>query len=317
MQHPDLNLITSLDALLTERSVTKAARRLGLSASAMSRTLSRLRTVTGDKLLVQAGRMLVPTPYAEEIGERVHALARDARAVLQPFAGSLDLATLERAFVIRANDGFIERIGPALMAAVGQVAPHVRLQFVPKPDKDPQPLRDGTIDLEIGVLGTVAPELRTRLLFRDRFVGICRSGHPALTKRGVTAKRYANSRHVVVSRKREFLGPVDDALEKAGLSRTIAMIVPTYADAKQIARHTDLVGLIPHSCLDDASRSDDDGGAGLRHFDLPVRTPEIDVSAIWHPRIHADPAHRWLRQTVLTVCENERRSDRSAFSPAG
>jgi DNA-binding transcriptional LysR family regulator len=317
MQLLDLNLITALDALLAERSVTKAAGRLGLSASAMSRTLSRLRTVTGDKLLVQAGRMLVPTPYAEEIAERVHALARDARAVLQPSGASLDLARLERTFVIRANDGFIERMGAPLMAALGQAAPHVRLHFVPKPDKDAQPLRDGIIDLEIGVLGTRAPELRTRLLFRDRFVGICRSSHPVLAKRGVTAKRYASCRHVVVSRKREFLGPVDDALGKTGLNRTIVMVVPTYADAMRIARHTDLVGLIPHSCLDEASRGDDDGGAGLRHFDLPVRTPAIEVSAIWHPRVHADPAHRWLRQTVLTVCQNERRSDRSAFSPDG
>jgi DNA-binding transcriptional LysR family regulator len=270
----------------------------------MSRTLSRLRIVTGDKLLVQAGRTLVPTPHAEAIAERVHALALDARTVLQPPDRNLDVATLERTFVIRANDGFIERIGPALMAAVSQAAAHVRLQFVPKPDKDAQALRDGMIDLEIGVLGTAAPELRTRLLFRDRFVGICRSGHPVLSKRAVTAKRYASYRHVVVSRKREFSGPVDDALGKLDLSRTIAMVVPTYADAMQVVRHTDLLGLIPHSCLGNASTGDCDARAGLRHFDLPVRTRQIEVSAIWHPRLHADPAHRWLRDTVLAVCRN-------------
>ncbi len=106
MQNVDLNLLTSLDMLLTERSVTRAARRLGLSPSAMSRTLARLRVATGDQLLVQAGRTLVPTPYAERLGEHVHELARNARAVLQPIKNTLDLATLARTFTIRANDGF-------------------------------------------------------------------------------------------------------------------------------------------------------------------------------------------------------------------
>jgi DNA-binding transcriptional LysR family regulator len=158
--------------------------------------------------------------------------------------------------------------------------------------------------LEIGVIGSVAPELKTRLLVRDRFVGICRAGHPLLTKQRVTAERYAGYQHVVVSRKRRFSGPVDDALGQLGLRRTIVMVVPTYSNAMQIARHSDLLGLVPFSCLGNASTSDRTISSGIQHFELPVRTPAIKISAIWHPRLHADPAHLWLRDTILNVCKN-------------
>ena len=297
----DLNLLTALDVLLAERSVTKAAQRLGVSPSAMSRTLSRLRIATGDPLLVLAGRTLVPTPHAEQLGERVHELARHARAVLQPDNRTVDLATLERTFTIRANDGFVDLVGPSLMTAIAQTAPHIRIRFVSKPDKDAQALREGMIDLEVGVLGTAAPELKTRLLIRDRFVGICRTGHPLLTR--VTVKRYVSFSHVVVSRKPHFTGPVDDALALLGQSRVISMVVPTFANAMQIVRHSDLVGLVPHSSLGSALPGDHAESAGIEHFELPVRTPPITVSAIWHPRLHADPAHRWLRDTLLAICK--------------
>ncbi|NYT79615.1 LysR family transcriptional regulator [Alcaligenaceae bacterium] len=302
MKNVDLNLLTALDVLLAECSVTKAACRLGLSPSAMSRTLSRLRISTGDQLLVLAGRTLVPTPYAEQIRERVHDASQNARAVLQPATSSFDVSKLERTFTIRANDSFVELIGAPLMAAITQTAPRVRIRFVSKPDKDARPLREGMIDLEVGVLGTAAPELKTRVLFRDRFVGICRVEHPLLNK--MTAKRYASYQHVVVSRKRQYSGPVDDALGQSGLSRTIVMVVPTYANAMQIVRYSDLLGLVPHSCLDSDLIGRHSRSAGIQHFELPVQTPEIKVSAIWHPRLHADPAHRWLRDTIFTICKD-------------
>jgi hypothetical protein len=118
----DLNLLPALDALLTEGSVTGAARRLGLSSSAMSRTLARLRSATGDPLLVRAGRGLVPTPRAAELRDRVHELARQTRAVLSPQTDQLDIATLERTFTIRANEGFVGLLSAPLVAAVGDVA---------------------------------------------------------------------------------------------------------------------------------------------------------------------------------------------------
>src|SRR5262245_14320110 len=147
MDDVDFNLLEALDALLAESSVTGAARRLGLSASAMSRTLTRLRSATGDALLVRAGRRLVPTPRAADIRDHVHALAREVRTVLRPQTGGHDIAAIERTFTIRANEGFIERFAAPLVIAITSVAPRVRLRFAPKPEKDPTPLREGEIDL--------------------------------------------------------------------------------------------------------------------------------------------------------------------------
>jgi DNA-binding transcriptional LysR family regulator len=300
MDSLDMNLLPALDALLAEGSVTAAARRLGLSSSAMSRTLARLRSATGDPLLVRAGRGLVPTPRATELRDRVHLLSRDVRTVLSPHASRLDVASLERTFTIRAGEGFVELFCAPLVAAVSDVAPHVRLRFAPKPDKDALPLRDGQIDLEIGVLGASAPEVRTRFVFRDVFIGAVRSGHPLL-EAAITPERYAACRHVVASRKGKFTGPVDDALEALGLRREVVAVVPGFPDALRIARNTDLVALVPRSGLARPA-GDDLARPGLVGFNLPVRTPPIAISAMWHPRMDADPAHRWLRDTVVTVC---------------
>ncbi|MGC0955330.1 LysR family transcriptional regulator [Pantoea agglomerans] len=305
----DMNLLKALDALLAERSVTGAANRLGLSVSAMSRSLTRLRNITDDPLLVQAGRQLVPTPYAQELTERVHEITRSAYALLQPAQKALDLTTLERTFTLRANEGFIHLTASSLAAELQKKAPGVRLSFVGKYDKDAQSLRDGTVDLEIGVIGTSAPELMTRTLFSDHFVGICRSSHPLLQAPGVTAERYASYPHVVVSRKNKLYGPVDTVLAKQGLKRRIMMVVPAFANAINIASHSDLIGLVPLSALGWIP-----GGperAGLAHFELPIMTPVIKISAIWHPRLHTNPEHRWLRETIISVCQ--RKPD--CFSP--
>jgi len=300
MDNVDMNLLAALDVLLAEGSVTGAARRLGLSSSAMSRTLTRLRSATGDPLLVRAGRRLVPTPRAAELRDRVHELSRDVRAVLRPQIADLDIAALELTFTIRASEGFVEFLSAPLVAAVMQAAPHIRLRFAPKPDKDAGPLREGLIDLEIGVLGVSAPEIRTQLLFRDRFVGVARIGHPLLA--GVTPARYAACDHIVASRNADFTGPVDDALEKLGLRRAIRVVVPGYPDTMRIARHSDLIALVPRSCLGNSPASEHAATSGLESFELPVSTPEITISAMWHPRVDADPAHRWLRDTVTSVC---------------
>lgn len=262
----------------------------------MSRTLARLRDATGDPLLVRAGRGLVPTPRAIALRDRVHALTLETRDVLSPQDDSLDLATLDRTFTIRASEGFVGLFAAPLVAAIIEAAPHVRLRFAPKPAKEAGPLRDGTIDLEIGVLGEFAPEVRTHLLFRDRFVGVVRSDHPLLSA-PLTADRYAAARHVVVSRKGSFRGPVDEALDAIGLHREIVAVVPGFPDALRIARHSDLVALVPQSCLGDHSFVE-----GLAGFALPVVTSDIAVSMLWHPRMDADPAHRWLRDTVVLVC---------------
>jgi DNA-binding transcriptional LysR family regulator len=301
MDDVDLNLLVALDVLLAEGSVTGAARRLGLSTSAMSRTLTRLRSATGDPLLVRAGRGLVPTPYAAALRDRVRELTRDVQAVLRPPTDRLDIASLEQTFTLRANEAFIEFFSVPLLAAITAAAPHVRIRFAPKPNKDATPLREGQIDLEIGVVEASAPEMRTQWLFRDRLVGVARAGHPLLAGSRVTPKRYAACKHVVASPREDFTGPVDDALQALGLKREILVVVPGFPDAMRIARHSDLVAVVPRSCLGNALTGDYVATSGLQEFELPVQTPEFTISAIWHPRLDADPAQRWLRSVVMSL----------------
>lgn len=294
MTEIDLNLLRALEAILSSGSVTAAARRLGLSPSAMSRTLARLRAATGDPLFVRAGRGLVPTPRALELQDRVPALLAEAASLLSPQVQDIDLATLDRVFTLRANEGFIRLFAAPLLTAVLSAAPLASLRFMPKPEKDATPLRKGEVDLEIGVLGDFAPEVRTRSLFQDRFVGAVRLGHPLLTGR-ITPERYAASLHVVASRRGRMQGPVDAALAKVGLQRQVVATVPGFPDAMEIARRSDLVAQVPHSILPE----------DLLGFALPVEVPDINVSALWHPRLHADPAHRWFRDLVVATVREQ------------
>jgi DNA-binding transcriptional LysR family regulator len=303
MSTPDFNLLVTLDVLLTEGSVARASRRLRLSSSAMSRALARLRETTGDPLLVRAGRGLVPTPRALEIRERVSQLVRDGEAVLRP-AEKFDLTKLVRTFTLRTSEGFVETFGPELLALVSDQAPGVRLRFVQKPDKDSAPLRDGTVDLETGVLGTTtAPEVRAQALFRDHFVGVVRRAHP-LSGSPVTLDAYASGRHICVSRRgilrgpAEEEGPIDEALQALGLERQIVTTVGGFSAAVGFARGADLIASVPR-------RHTARLRAGMYTFPLPVSTPDFTVSLLWHPRMDADAAHRWLRERVRQVCATE------------
>jgi len=294
MARPDLNLLVTLEVLLAEGSVARAARRLRLSPSAMSRALARLRQATGDPLLVRAGRGLVPTPRALELRERASQLVQDGEAVLRP-AGKLDLKQLVQTFTLRTTEGFAENFGAELIARVGAAAPGVRLRFVLKADKDSTLLREGLVDLETGVLGkTMSPEVRAQALFRDRFIGVVRQGHP-LGRGRITPARYAAGRHISVSRRGLDRGPIDAALAPLGLERKIVAIVGGFPAALALARGSDLIASVPEKhtgILRDRMHS----------FPLPVSTPEITVSLLWHPRLDADPAHRWLRGLVREVC---------------
>jgi DNA-binding transcriptional LysR family regulator len=297
MSIPDLNLLVTLDVLLAEGSVARAARRLRLSPSAMSRALARLRETTGDPLLVRAGRGLVPTPRALELRERVSQLVQDAEAVLRP-AEQPDLTQLVRTFTLRTSEGFVENFGAALIARVNEQAPGVRLRFMHKPDKDSTALRDGTVDLETGVVGKAAgPELRTQGLFRDRFVGVVRSGHP-LSQGEITPARYAAGSHISVSRRGLDKGPVDEALEAIELTRDIVTIVAGFSTALALARATDLIASVPE-------RHTESLRAGMHSFALPFSLPMFTVAMLWHPRLDADPAHQWLRGCLRDVCSEK------------
>jgi len=300
MSSPDFNLLVTLNVLLAEGNVARAAQRLQLSPSAMSRSLARLRETTGDPLLVRAGRGLVPTPRALQLREQVSQLVESAGAVLRP-AQKLDLKRLDRNFTLRVSDGFTENFGPGLVARVSEQAPGVRLRFVQKLDKDSTALRNGTVDLETGVIGdTTGQEVRTRALFRDRFIGVVREGHP-ISKQNITPKRYAAGKHVLVSRRGLNRGVLDDALQMLGLEREIVTFVGGFSSALAFARASDLIATVPE-------RHTGNLRAGMFSFSLPVATPEITVSMLWHPRMDADTALQWLRGCLLEAC-NEQTSD--------
>lgn len=286
MAHPDFNLLITLDAVLAEGSVAAAARRLGLSPSAMSRALARLRETTGDPLLVRAGRGLVPTPRAAELREQVHQLVQDAEAVLRPVKPP-DLQKLQRIFILHTREGFAENFGPPLLARLNREAPGVRLTFEQKGKKDSTALRDGAADFETGVVGaSTNPELRAQTLFHDRFVAVSRD------KARLTVTLYAKASHITLTRHDALNQQIDEAI---GRPRKIAITVSTFTAALALARETDLIATVPE-------RQTGSLRQGVSSQSLPFPLPGPTISLIWHPRMDADPAHRWLRTVLLETC---------------
>jgi DNA-binding transcriptional LysR family regulator len=223
----------------------------------------------------------------------VHELVQELEAILRPVE-TVDLSRLVRTFTLRASDGFVETFGPDLIARIGREAPGVRLYFVQKPDKDSTPLRDGLVDLETGIVErALGPEVRTQGLFRDRLVGVVRPGHP-LTAGEITASRYARAGHVVVSRT-GLEGSVDDPFLPPDLKRNVSVVVSGFSAALALARTSDLVATVPE-------RHTAPLRLGMFCFGVPAPPRPFTVSMLWHPRLDADPAHRWLRACVREVC---------------
>lgn len=301
-------MLVTLDVLLTEGSVARAARKLRLSPSAMSRALARLREAMGDPLLVRAGRGLVATPRAIELREQVRLLVQDAQAVLRPVELP-NLRELRRNFTLRSSDGFAESFGAILLEKIAAEAPGMTLRMVRKLDKDSASLRDGTLDLETGVVGkATGPELRALPLFRDRFIGVVRPGH-ALAEGPVALAAFAAHRHVAVSRTAERGGPIDAALHAAGARRDVAVTVDGYSAALALVRDSDLVATVP-------ARHTSGLRSGLHEFALPFEIEPVMISLLWHPRLDGDPVHRWLRKCVQASCA-ERRGQSLATVPGG
>jgi DNA-binding transcriptional LysR family regulator len=199
----------------------------------------------------------------------------------------------------------VENFGPGLLARLGREAPGVRLRFVPKTSKDSAPLRDGTVDLETGVVEeSSGPELRAQALFRDRWIGVVRKRHP-LSRGAITPARYASGRHISVSRRGLDEGLIDELLKAIGLEREVVTGVGGFSTALALARATDLIATVPE-------RHTGTLRAGMLSFTLPFATPELTVSMLWHPRLQADPAHQWLRERVRDVCAEPLREARRA-----
>ena len=290
-QEFDWNLLAALDTLLAEGSVTAAAGQLHLSVPATSRTLSRIRQTFGDPMLVRAGRGLVPTPRAQELQQRLHRLVEEADAIVR--AGrELDLAALQRTFTIRANDAIACLLAARLAARTAPAAPGVKLRFLPEGEEDLAALRDGEVDLDLGVIPGFGPEVRTMPLYEERLVGMVASDHPLDTRR-VTLRRLAAVEHVAVSRRGRRRGPLDDLLEAQGLRRSVVAVVPTFTSAAHVIATSRLTGMLPERYAREVA-----GLTGARLYDVPAELPLLAMSQAWHVRNDLDPAHRWLRTEV-------------------
>ncbi|CAM5240280.1 LysR family transcriptional regulator [Streptomyces xanthochromogenes] len=285
----DLNLLRVLDALLRENSVTRAAERLGTSPAAVSRTLARLRRTVGDPLLVRAGQRMVPTPRALELREEVRELLQACDNVLRPGAG-FDAVHLRRSFTVQAADLLLAGLAGPLTDRVRAEAPHVDVVFLPEALEGGPALRHGTVDVELGVLGRLDPEVRTRHLTRKVLVGVARSGHP-LFDEPIDARRFAAAGHIGISRHGKRNGPIDEALAGLGLERRVAVVVPSHTSAMILARDTDLVALTLEDWLPATTAA-----LGLRTFPVPLDLGPLDLGMAWHPRNSADPGHRWFRE---------------------
>ncbi|KVE38439.1 LysR family transcriptional regulator [Burkholderia sp. TSV86] len=296
MQQPlDLNLLIALDALLTEGSVTGAAERMNLSVPTMSRTLNKIREMIGDPIFVRAGRVLVPTPRALALRKGTREIVQQARALLQD-GEAFDLRQLTRTFTIRADDGFVSSFGPVLLMLMMEAAPNVQLRFKAQGQQDVESLREGLIDLDVGVIADIGPEIVRQALFRDRFVAAFRVGHPLEQAETITPELFCRYQHVTVSRRGRTTGPVDDMLHVLGYSRRVTVVTPTFAEALALARETDLVACV-------AERLTQTARHGMRTRELPVATPPVLISQAWHPRFGTDPANRALRGLLKQACE--------------
>ncbi|OAJ59926.1 LysR family transcriptional regulator [Paraburkholderia ginsengiterrae] len=291
MKTYDLNLLRTLDALLAAGSVTGAAERLHLSVPATSHALARLRELTGDPLLVRAGRRLVPTPRAVALREPVAQWIAQAAALVQPPRRD-DLAATERSFVVRAPDGFAIAFGGALGAALAADMPRAQLRFVTETQDDDGALRDGRVDLDIGTFRPREPEIEVVELFPQALIAVVRAGHP-FAARPATARRYAAQSHIDVQRRAGTPSAVDDALAALGLARRVVLTVAHASAAPVIAARGDFVATLSERLARAMAP-----GLGLVVVPLPFLPRGETVVMAWHPRHAADPAHAWLRGQV-------------------
>ncbi|MGP3690440.1 LysR family transcriptional regulator [Streptomyces sp. IBSNAI002] len=292
----DPNLLTALDALLEEGSVAGAAARLHVTSPAMSRSLGRIRKATGDQILVRTGRSMVPTTRALAMRAEVHALVQQAHRLFA-VQQEPDLTALDRVFTVRWHDALTAACGTALTMAVHHQAPGVRLRLSAEPGTDDAELRRGEVDLESSSSTPTLPDVRHRLVGRDRLIVAVRPGHP-LTEGPLSLERYAAAEHLTVSRRGNLRDPIDDALTARGLERRVVAAGPTAAFALQLALGTDLVVTLP----DAVTRTARDQ-LGLASMPLPLPLPDVPLYLLWHQRYDNDRAHTWLRDLATETVQ--------------
>lgn len=289
----DVNLVVALDALLRERSVTRAAKRMGLSQPAMSHTLTRLREVLGDPLLVRVGRQMALTERAEALTGRVAAMVQDLEGLFGMSPAPFEPAESSRAFRLAAPEHVHVLLLPSLHALAAHEAPRVTLHAqLWQEARVVEALRSGEWDVAIGAARPDLPaEVRRAEILRDRFVGMTRLNHPKARVRA-DMETYLGLSHLAVAPPGG-RDPVDELLARRGLSRRIAMTAPCFLVAPHVVATSDLVATLPERLAGAFAAT-----LPLRAFDPPFELAAPEAAMLWHERVHEDPAHRWLRRVV-------------------
>ena len=287
----DLNLLIVFDALVEERSATKAGRRLGLSQPAVSNALSRLRATFGDPLLVRVGTTMEPTPRALELMPAIrHALATLSSA----FRGGerFEPEHSTQAFRLCAADDIELTLLPRLLERVKRLAPRMSLAMSRRSGQVEQALRTGHVDLYLGVWFNVPASFRRQLLRKETFACIARHGHPHV-KDELTLDAYMASGHVVVTPTERPGSVVDTALSDQGLGRRVVLRTPHFLVAPLVVARTDLIATIPRTVATSCAEFLD-----LQLHDPPVDVPGFPIQMVWHSRTHEHAPHRWLREQI-------------------
>ncbi|NUR83204.1 MAG: LysR family transcriptional regulator, partial [Nonomuraea sp.] len=233
-----------------------------------------------------------PTPFALRTAPRVRSLLDEASALISADR-EITVADLKRTFTIRINDGVAATLASAAVEATAAAAPGVTLRFVTEGNESVEALRDGSVDLDIGVGDVTAPDIRGAVLYRERMVGIVRADSPLGRSRRPTAAQLCRHPHVSASRRGRARGPLDDALDAVGLRRHVAAVVPTFAVAALLVASGRYVGLVPRRLAEQYGPT-----LGVRWFPIPADLPDLDIRLLWHARLDTDPAQRWLRDTI-------------------
>ena len=307
LQKIDMNLLVAFDALARERSVTKAAARMGVTQSAMSHTLRRLRELTADDLLVRGRGGMVLTPRAEALVVPIRAGLRTlAQGLARPLA--FDPSTARRRFRLVSPDLFDILVLPRLLARLQAEAPGIDLAVVPRPSSISTALETGDVDLLVAPVLLddepfarellPAPQLQQQRLFRDSLRCFVRAGHPLAKRRRLSMTTYVELPHILISPTGEGPGVVDRYLAREGLQRRIALRVPLFSSALAIVADSDLVLTAPQSVQRSVLAD------RLVDLPVPVAVPDHAVTMVWHPRFSDDPAHRWLRRTLLATARD-------------
>ncbi|MFO1047254.1 MAG: LysR family transcriptional regulator [Geminicoccaceae bacterium] len=293
----DLNLLVALDALLTERSVTRAAARVGLGQSAMSHNLARLRTLFGDELLTRGADGMQPTPRAIALADPVRvALAQIQALVAREEA--FDPRTAERQFRIGLPDSIEVLLGPTLLAQLCAEAPGVRvrlystdrLRLLDELDEDHVELAVG-----IGAFPDGKAHHKRRLLMTDPYLCMFDARRVGLEP-PISLSDYVRLPHVLTSLRQGERGVVDEALEKRGLSRAVVLTTPRFVVVPFLVAGAPVITTM-HARLARLFAAT----LGLALSPPPIELPEIAVSLLWHASYDADPGHRWLRRTVVKI----------------